>query len=75
MTGSFERFDGSRDSMTHYFEVTRARAIEREWEISTDFDEGVLGLGPISWRRSIRIHRVWIPITQALGLTVIRWIE
>lgn len=40
MTGSFERFDGSRDSMTHYFEVTRARAIEREWEISTDFDEG-----------------------------------
>jgi len=29
MRGSFERFDGSEETMDHYFEVTRGRAMER----------------------------------------------
>jgi len=40
MTGSFERFDGSKETMDQYFDVTRGRAQDREQKIRADFAAG-----------------------------------
>ena len=40
MTRSFERFDGSKETMDQYFDVTRGRAQDREQEIKADFAAG-----------------------------------
>jgi len=37
ITGSFDRFDGSKEAMDQYFDVTRGRAQAREQEIRADF--------------------------------------
>jgi len=40
ITGSFDRFYGSKEAMDQYFDVTRGRAQAREQEIRADFAAG-----------------------------------
>jgi len=60
--GSFDRFDGSKEAMDQYFDVTRGRAQAREQEIRADFAALVLGVSTILARILMR------SITLAHGL-------